>query len=134
MADSKRDDTTAPKKKIGANTTRAPRSQRSQNIADFVDADGADNTPGTEDDNLRLLIGSPCLDAGDNTAVPADLADLDGDDDTSEPTPLDLDRAARFLDDTGSTDCPHVVPPDDCGTPPIVDMGAYEFPDTSVCD
>jgi hypothetical protein len=31
----------------------------------FVDADGPDDTFGTEDDNLRLLITSPCIDAGD---------------------------------------------------------------------
>jgi hypothetical protein len=30
----------------------------------FVDADGPDNTIATEDDNLRLSGGSPCIDAG----------------------------------------------------------------------
>ena len=45
----------------------------------FVDADGADNIFGTEDDDLRLLPDSPCIDAGDNTAVPVSAAiDLDG--------------------------------------------------------
>jgi hypothetical protein len=44
----------------------------------FIDADGADNTPGTEDDNLRLLTGSPCIDAGDNSVVDANIPDLDG--------------------------------------------------------
>jgi hypothetical protein len=45
----------------------------------FVDADGLDNVMGTADDNLRLLGGSPCLDAGNNLAVPPSLtADLDG--------------------------------------------------------
>jgi subtilisin family serine protease len=34
----------------------------------FVEADGADNEVDTEDDNLRLLGGSPCIDAGDNDA------------------------------------------------------------------
>lgn len=72
----------------------------------FVDADGPDDTVGTEDDDLRLLPGSPCIDAADNTAVTDDImADLDGD--------------PRFVDDpstpdTGQGDCP------------IVDMGAYE--------
>ncbi|KPL08093.1 hypothetical protein AMJ86_01930 [bacterium SM23_57] len=47
----------------------------------FVDMDGADNVPGTADDNLRLLPGSPCLDTGDNLAIPTEiLTDLDGDD------------------------------------------------------
>ena len=88
----------------------------------FLDADGADDIVGTEDDDLRLAIGSPCIDAGDNSGVPADTADLDGNGDTDEPTPVDLDGAARFVDvsvrpDTGN------------GTAPIVDMGAYEKPE-----
>ena len=52
------------------------------NIADdplFRDADGPDNVVGTSDDNLRLMEGSPSIDAGDNTAVPPSvLTDLDG--------------------------------------------------------
>jgi predicted outer membrane repeat protein len=45
----------------------------------FVDADGLDNVIGTIDDNLRLLGGSPCLDAGNNLAIPPSLTtDLDG--------------------------------------------------------
>ncbi len=45
----------------------------------FVDVDGADGALGNADDDLRLLIGSPCVDSGDNAAVPADLTtDLDG--------------------------------------------------------
>jgi hypothetical protein len=43
----------------------------------FVDADGIDNIVGTEDDNLRLLLGSPCIDAGDNSVVTVPT-DLDG--------------------------------------------------------
>jgi parallel beta-helix repeat protein len=80
----------------------------------FVDADGPDNIVGTEDDNLRLSPGSPCIDAGDNTAVPADTADLDNDGNTVEPTPWDLDGRDRFADG-------------DCNDTEIVDMGAYEF-------
>ena len=45
----------------------------------FVDADGVDDVIGTEDDNLRLLPGSPCIDAGNNEAVPSSvILDLDG--------------------------------------------------------
>lgn len=46
----------------------------------FVDADGADNTVGTDDDDLRLPLASPCLNAGDNSAWPfgLDAYDLDG--------------------------------------------------------
>ncbi len=45
----------------------------------FVDLDGADNTAGNIDDDLHLAAGSPCLDSGDNAAVPVALTkDLDG--------------------------------------------------------
>ena len=45
----------------------------------FVDPDGPDDIAGTEDDDLRLSMSSPCIDAGDNAAVPAGVpTDLDG--------------------------------------------------------
>lgn len=45
----------------------------------FVDADGPDDIPGTEDDDLRLNPSSPCVDTGDPAYVPgADETDLDG--------------------------------------------------------
>jgi len=87
----------------------------------FVDPDGPDDDPNTfEDNDYRLTAGSPCIDAGDNTAVPADVLDLDGDGDTEEPIPFDLDSNPRFVDDPGMPDSGN-------GAPPIVDMGAYEF-------
>ncbi|MGH6959255.1 MAG: hypothetical protein ACREE7_02105 [Dongiaceae bacterium] len=86
----------------------------------FIDADGPNGLPGTADDDLRLDYGSPCIDAASNAAVPADTFDLDGDGDTTEPTPLDLVGYARFRDDP-------LTPDSGAGTPPIVDMGAYEF-------
>jgi predicted outer membrane repeat protein len=73
----------------------------------FVDADGADNIVGTEDDNLRLLMDSPCIDTGDNSAVPVGIED-------------DLNGFPRFIDGLCSVDTGN-------GTAPIVDMGAYEF-------
>jgi hypothetical protein len=71
----------------------------------------------------RLLPGSPCIDAADNTAVPADTEDLDGDGDTTEPIPIDLEGNPRFVDDVDTLDT-------GLGDPPIVDMGAYEFQGT----
>ena len=74
----------------------------------FVDPDGTDNDPDTWIDNdYRLQSGSPCIDSGDNTAVPASVT-------------TDLDGNPRFVND------PHVIDTGN-GTPPIVDMGAYEF-------
>ena len=75
--------------------------------------------------DVRLLPNSPCIDAGSNAALPLDVLDLDGDGDTSEPTPLDLGGNPRFVDDPSTDDC--AQPGADCGTPPIADMGAYEY-------
>ncbi len=61
----------------------------------FVDADG------------QLLAGSPCIDAGHNATVPADVT-------------TDLDGNPRFADDPR-------IPDTGNDTPPIVDMAAYEF-------
>jgi hypothetical protein len=73
----------------------------------FADPNGPDGIIGTDDDNLRLLAGSGCIDAGDNTAVPSNIT-------------TDLDGLPRFYDDTHSIDAGN-------GTKPIVDMGAHEF-------
>ena len=73
------------------------------NIGDeplFVDADGADDIPGTVDDNLRLMEGSPCIDAGNNNVPNLPETDMDG--------------HPRIIDG-------------DCNGSGIVDMGAYEF-------
>jgi subtilisin family serine protease len=73
----------------------------------LVDMDGPDNIAGTEDDDVRLRPGSPCVDAGDNTA-----AGLGG-------VTTDLDGFARFVDIPSAVDTGN-------GSPPIVDIGAYE--------
>lgn len=82
----------------------------------FVDADGPDDIPGTEDDLLRLSSRSPAIDAADNTAVP-------------EGVVTDLDGNPRFVDDP---DTPDTGNPD--GTNHIVDMGAYEFGPPDPCE
>ncbi len=73
----------------------------------FIDPIGPDGIVGTPDDDLRLVDDSPCIDAGDDGAVPADEVDLDEDGDLTEPIPLDLDDHPRFSGER-------------------VDMGAYE--------
>ena len=60
------------------------------------------------DDDYWPLPGSPCIDAGDNNSVPVDTSDLDGDGNTSERLPWDLQGNPRIV---GS----------------IVDIGPYEF-------
>ncbi len=57
--------------------------------------------------DFRLSAASPCIDAGDNTAVPVGVT-------------TDLDGNPRFVDDPDTPDSGN-------GDPPIVDMGAYEF-------
>jgi hypothetical protein len=64
----------------------------------FVDHDGGD---------FRLSPGSPCIDAGDNSAVPDGIT-------------TDLGGKPRFVDDPDTVDTGY-------GDPPVVDMGAYEF-------
>jgi predicted outer membrane repeat protein len=88
----------------------------------FVDMDGVDDIPGNADDDLRLQPGSPCIDAADNTAVPTDAMDVDGDGDIDERLPVDLAGNPRFADDPAT---PDTGVPD--GLHPIVDMGAYEY-------
>ena len=45
----------------------------------FQDPLGPDGIVGTLDDDLRLILGSPCLDVGDDAALPPEtLVDLDG--------------------------------------------------------
>jgi hypothetical protein len=62
-------------------------------------------------DDYRLCgtstVPSPCKDTGNNSYLPADVADLDWDGNTSEQIPFDLAGNARIVSST-------------------VDMGAYE--------
>jgi len=89
----------------------------------FWDPNGTPEDTGDDfwvEGDYHLSPNSPCIDAGDNTAVPADTTDLDGDGNTTEPIPWDLDGGCRVVDNPDAPDTGN-------GTPPIVDMGAYEF-------
>jgi predicted outer membrane repeat protein len=85
----------------------------------FISLLGPDGIPGNGDEDLRLTDLSPCIDAANNSALPSDLADLDDDRDTLEPTPVDLDGLPRFVDVVAAPDT-------GCGAGAIVDMGSYE--------
>lgn len=63
------------------------------------------------DGNYHLLQTSACINAGDNNSLPADTQDLDGDSNTTEPIPFDLDGNPRIVYE-------------------VVDMGAFEFDNT----
>lgn len=72
----------------------------------------------------NLDAGSPCIDAGNNQAVPPDAADLDADADTIERSPLELASILRFTDDPTTIDTGLPDPP---VYRRVVDIGAYEF-------
>jgi hypothetical protein len=86
------------------NINSNPQFVRNPNPGQDGQWDGVDDDYG----DLRLMAGSPCIDAGDNTApgLAGILTDLDGN--------------PRFLDDPATPDTGN-------GLAPIVDMGAYEF-------
>lgn len=68
--------------------------------------------------NLRLAIGSPCVDAANNNNLPNDVADVDDDPtNNGDPIPWDLDKRLRVFPNTGGT----------------VDMGAYENQRDQLC-
>jgi len=66
----------------------------------FLDADGADDTVGTLDDDLRVQGSSSCIDAGDNSYVPSGVT-------------TDLDGNPRIVDGNNDGNA-------------VVDIGAYE--------
>ncbi|MFD3165399.1 hypothetical protein [Herpetosiphon sp. NSE202] len=74
----------------------------------FVDADGADNLIGTLDDNVQLQANSAARNAGNNSLLPTDQTDLDGDGDIAETIPLTIDYLPRVNEG-------------------LVDMGPYEY-------
>lgn len=86
----------------------------------FANPRGSDRIAGSADDDLSLRPGSPAIDAGDGAALLADVLDLDGDGDLTEPVPLDLRGSARLRDDPDTADT-------GTGPAPVVDRGAYEF-------
>ncbi len=70
-----------------------------------IDADPLFLDP--EDLDFRIDNGSPCIDAGDNSALPYYATG-------------DLDGNARFVDDPATGDTGQ-------GAAPVVDMGSYEY-------
>jgi hypothetical protein len=88
----------------------------------FINARGADGVAGTSDDILRLAAPSPCIDAGNNAALPSDSFDIDADGDTTEALPLDLHDLPRIRNDPFATDTGQPR-----GADAIVDMGPSEF-------
>ena len=73
----------------------------------LADLTGPDQIVGTDDDDLHLSAGSPCIDAGDNDVLPPYVL-------------TDLDENPRYMDDPNSVDTGH-------GTSPMVDVSPFEF-------
>ncbi len=82
----------------------------------FVNPTGPDGVVGTADDSLQVQDGSPVIDAGDSSELPADSLDLDANGNTTETLPVDLAGNARQQDVVNTS------PDGDFA----VDMGAYE--------
>ena len=81
---------------------------------------GVDESDNDDFGDLRLAAPvSPCVDSGNDAALPPDTADLDGDDNKGEPTPLDLDGNTRIVDGNGDLTS-------------TIDMGAYEFSKSNI--
>lgn len=99
-------------------TVQGKAGQNGQNPL-FADANGADNTFGTTDDNLRLLAASPCIDAADSNAVGFDITDLNLNGNFSEVMSVDLDMNARRVNINS-------VPDTGANGAPMPDRGAYE--------
>lgn len=95
----------------GGSTSRYCDIQQPEGINGYQD-DGTGGTIHVDPEffgggSLRLSAGSPCIDAGDGSAL-ADTVDLDG--------------GPRFVDDPGTADT-------GIGPPPFLDMGPYEWAD-----
>lgn len=82
--------------------------------------DGGWNAVGDDYGDLHVYYFSPVIDAGNAAALPADLADVDGDLNTAEAIPLDIDGQTRRVEDLSMTNGPAA------GAPPV-DIGAFEF-------
>ena len=89
----------------------------------FTNPAGDDAIVGTLDDDLRVPVSSPSINAGSTTALPPDTYDLDGNSNRLEPIPLDimgLPRVSGVAVDMGA----HEVP---MGPNPIPAVGAWGF-------
>ncbi len=94
----------------------------------FVDADGADDVIGTADDDVRLAAGSPCIDAGTETAAHLPAYDFTGGDRIRHcRVDLGLEESTQYADcnanglpdacETGgglTEDCDENLVPDEC--------------------
>ncbi|NOS99999.1 MAG: hypothetical protein HOP29_05180 [Phycisphaerales bacterium] len=88
----------------------------------FANPAGVDAVVGTDDDDLRLLSNSPCIDVGNNARIGLDVTDLDADGNIAEGVPFDPEGSPRILDGDGNEEL--------AGIPATIDLGAYEAGET----
>jgi len=85
---------------------------------------------GANDDfgDLSLTSASPCIDAGDNSKIPTDINDIDGDGNIGEPITglTDLNGNPRFIDIASIA---NAYPGNSFGGP--IDLGPYEYQQTT---
>ena len=84
----------------------------------FIDTDGEDDIPGTEDDDFHLRPGSPCIDTGTDNGIDTDIDGEDrpmgaGPDMGSDEYPescWDLDLDGHTAEQCGGNDCDDADP------------------------
>ena len=114
----------------------------------FIDPNGPDGVPGTIDDDFHIQSDSPCINAGDDSAIPPGVGgEIDGEERIQQcRVDIGVDETPYFGQDCndngvsdacdieieGMPDCNTNSIPDECETGGLVDCNANGIPD--LCD
>ena len=99
----------------------------------FDDGSGPDGRFGTTDDRFDLAQGSPAIDSGNASLLPADILDVNANSNTAEPLPIDIlgrvrNRAVNVDMGAYESEAAGVTPPEP-GPPVISDLLAFQIND-----